>query len=183
MSRFVEECRREWRRLGVPEAVANEMAADLTADLEEAEAEGAGPEDVLGTAVFDARTFAASWAEERGVTGMEPHRTPLLRQPLLPALAAGALAVLTIMAGLAILTTRSSSVAAVAVARRFSFAGRPPAIHVVPGQGRIFTQFSGPGSDFYPVAWVLLVAGVAALVLAALYWSPWTRYRRVASRS
>jgi hypothetical protein len=46
---FVEECRREWRRLRVPDRVANEMAADLKADLDEAEAEGASPEAVLGS--------------------------------------------------------------------------------------------------------------------------------------
>jgi len=40
VNEFVEECRREWRRLGVPDPIANEMAADLTADIEEAEAEG-----------------------------------------------------------------------------------------------------------------------------------------------
>ena len=38
MNEFVEECRREWNRLGVPDPVANEMAAELEADLEEAEA-------------------------------------------------------------------------------------------------------------------------------------------------
>lgn len=62
MSRFVDECRKEWHRLGVPEAVSNEMAADLDADLAEAEAEGASPEHVLGNGVFDAHSFAASWA-------------------------------------------------------------------------------------------------------------------------
>jgi hypothetical protein len=64
---FVEECRREWSRLGVSDSVANEMAADLEADLAEAAAEGASPEDVLGTAAFDPRSFAVSWAAERGV--------------------------------------------------------------------------------------------------------------------
>lgn len=48
MSEFVENCRREWKRLGVPAAVSDEMAADLAADLAEAEAEGVGPEKVLG---------------------------------------------------------------------------------------------------------------------------------------
>ncbi len=62
MNEFVDECRREWRRLGVPDPVANEMAADLTADLEEAEAEGGSPEDVLGNSAFDPRRFAAAWA-------------------------------------------------------------------------------------------------------------------------
>ena len=45
MNDFVEECRREWRRLRVPKHLADEMAAELAADLEEA-----APEDVLGTA-------------------------------------------------------------------------------------------------------------------------------------
>lgn len=66
MSKFVEECRREWKRLGVPDAVANEMAADLTADLAEAEAEGASIEDVLGSSALHPRSFADSWASERG---------------------------------------------------------------------------------------------------------------------
>jgi hypothetical protein len=64
---FVKKCRREWKRLRVPEAIANEMAADLEADLKEAEADGASLEEVLGTAVFDPPAFAASWAAERGV--------------------------------------------------------------------------------------------------------------------
>ena len=75
MSEFVEECRREWRRLGVPDPVANEMAADLSADLEEAEAEGGSPEDVLGNSAFDPRRFAAAWAVARGVTS-QPARRP-----------------------------------------------------------------------------------------------------------
>lgn len=53
MNEFVEECRREWKRLRVPDAVAAEMAADLAADLEEAEAEGASAEEVLGGSAFD----------------------------------------------------------------------------------------------------------------------------------
>ena len=67
MSTFVDECRREWKRLGVPRAVAEEMAADLEADLKEAESDGASLEEVLGSGAFDPRSFAASWAAERGV--------------------------------------------------------------------------------------------------------------------
>ena len=55
MNEFVEECRREWRRLGVPDPIANEMAADLTADIEEAESEGGTAEDVVGNGAFDPR--------------------------------------------------------------------------------------------------------------------------------
>ena len=103
MSEFVEECRREWRRLGVPDPVANEMAADLSADLEEAEAEGGSPEDVLGNSAFDPRRFAAAWAVARGVTSQPAvDRPSLWRRPVAVALAAF-LAVLTVGAGLALL--------------------------------------------------------------------------------
>src|SRR5438128_11349072 len=69
---FVEECRREWKRLRVPDPVANEMAADLAADLEEAEAEGVSPEELLGSGASDPRSFAASWAAARGVGQRSP---------------------------------------------------------------------------------------------------------------
>ena len=109
MSDFVEECRREWRRLGVPEPVANEMAADLTADLEEAEAEGGSPEDVLGNSAFDPRRFAAAWAAARGVTSAPtPYRPPPWRTPIAIALSV-VVGVLTIGAGLALAVGRSSS--------------------------------------------------------------------------
>lgn len=81
MSEFVEECRREWKRLGVPAPVANEMAADLAADLKEADAEGVSPEEVLGSSAFDPQSFAASWAAERGVIDHPRSRT-LARKPL-----------------------------------------------------------------------------------------------------
>jgi hypothetical protein len=89
VSQFVEECRKEWHRLGVAEAVANEMAADLEVDLAEAEADGVGPEAVLGNGFFDAQAFAASWAEARGVADTG-RRTPGSKRPPVWALAAGA---------------------------------------------------------------------------------------------
>src|SRR6266516_556314 len=79
VSEFVEECRREWKRLRVPDLIANEMAADLAADLREAEAEGASAEEVLGSGAFDPRSFAASWAAERGVIPQPP---PLSRDTI-----------------------------------------------------------------------------------------------------
>jgi hypothetical protein len=63
MNEFVDQCRREWRRLGVSPAVAQEMAEELAADL----AEGASVEDVLEADAADARSFAERWARERGV--------------------------------------------------------------------------------------------------------------------
>src|SRR5215472_12587422 len=67
MSDFVEQCRREWKRLGVPDPLAEEMATDLASDLAEAEAEGVSSEELLGRSVFDPPSFAASWAAERGI--------------------------------------------------------------------------------------------------------------------
>lgn len=51
----------------MPDPVANEMAADLAADLAEAEAEGASAEQVLGSGAFDPHAFAASWAAAAAV--------------------------------------------------------------------------------------------------------------------
>jgi hypothetical protein len=62
MNEFIDECRRELKRLRVPDRVADEMAGELAADLNE----GASPEDVLGADAVDARSFAHTWAVERG---------------------------------------------------------------------------------------------------------------------
>ena len=90
MNPFVEECRREWKRLGVPDPVANEMAADLEADLAEAEADGTSAEEVLGTGAFDAPAFAAAWAAERGVVPPPtPSGTTRVRRSRAPYVIAG----------------------------------------------------------------------------------------------
>lgn len=65
MSTFVDECRREWRRLGVPDLIADEMASDLEADLAEARADGVPEAEILGES--DPRRFAESWASARGL--------------------------------------------------------------------------------------------------------------------
>ena len=137
MNEFVEECRREWRRLGVPDPIANEMAADLTADIEEAEAEGGSAEDVLGNSVFDARRFAASWAGARGVTAPVPPDGPPNRprhtpdvpgdRPSLPSLPS------SLLAAVALLLGRRSASAAVSVRR----------ILGAPGPGRLLRPWSG----------------------------------------
>ena len=88
MSDFVAECRREWKRLRVPDAVADEMAAELSADLSEAAAEGVSPEEVLGASANDPRSFAASWAVERGVIeSPAPKSRPRARSLLLAVMA------------------------------------------------------------------------------------------------
>jgi hypothetical protein len=65
MTAFVEECRREWERLGVPQLLADEMATELETDLAEAEADGVSAAEMLGES--DPRRFAATWASERGL--------------------------------------------------------------------------------------------------------------------
>jgi hypothetical protein len=65
MNAFVDECRREWKRLGVPDSLAEEMASDLEADLEDASAEGVSGPEVLGES--DPRRFAANLAVARGL--------------------------------------------------------------------------------------------------------------------
>jgi hypothetical protein len=65
MTAFVEECRQEWRRLGVPDGLAEEMATELESDLAEAEADGVSAAELLGES--DPRRFAATWARERGL--------------------------------------------------------------------------------------------------------------------
>jgi hypothetical protein len=175
VSEFVDECRREWRRLGVADPVANEMAADLTADLEEAEAEGGSPEDVLGNSAFDPRRFAAAWAVARGVTGPPvPDRGRMWRPSVAIALTV-ILAMITVGGGLVLLVGTRGQSFAVAVHRAVV---SPPSIRLFgPGPGQFVprppfaaTQFAGV--DFRPLALLLVIVGLVGLgVLAVLYWS------------
>jgi hypothetical protein len=75
VNQFIEECRREWRRLRVPKSIEDEMAEELETDLVEACAEGVTPEEIVGT---DARSFARSWAAERTVARRPPRRVLLV---------------------------------------------------------------------------------------------------------
>jgi hypothetical protein len=175
MSPFVKACQREWKRLGVPEGAANEMAADLEADLTEAQADGLSPEAVLGNGYFDAKSFAASWALSRGVAHVIRRRAPTVQLTTRTlTLAAGALACLAVAAvGLLLLAGRafgSMSVSAVAVPRSLS---RPvPGIFVSPHR-----FFSGPGIGVDPLGWIFLVAGLVGLGVTLWIWKPWSTPR------
>lgn len=70
MNSFVDECRLEWKRLGVPDSLAEEMASDLEADLEDANAEGVPAPEVVGDG--DPRRLARDWAVARGLVRDEP---------------------------------------------------------------------------------------------------------------
>ena len=191
MSEFVDECRREWKRLRVPDPVANEMAADLAADLEEAEAEGASAEEVLGSGAFDPRSFAASWAAERGVVPPPPGQgaSPSPRRSRMPVAIAIAVFVATIVVGLVMLTSRPGvSVQRSALALPF---GPVPRAEVAPTfgpRGRLvppvhdFAVLNGPVAAVHTVGLVLLLIGIVGLILTLLYWSPWAGERSLSRR-
>lgn len=175
MSQFVEQCRKEWKRLGVPPAVAEEMAIDLEADLAEAAGEGASAEQVLGNGAFDARTFAASWASARGL--VRPGARILTgTAQLWGLLASTAASVLMILVGLAALATGSADVFAVAAVRRSvslpfpgSLGGARRFTDVGPGPGQVFASH-GP---LHLGGFFLLAAGLIGLGVSIYLWWRW----------
>ncbi len=172
MNEFVDECRREWRRLGVPDPIANEMAADLTADIDEAESEGGSAEDVLGNSTFDPRRFAGSWAAARGVTAPPASASPRRRWPALAFGLVGSAALLA-LAG-AVLAGGRQSAAAISSVRR-NLAG-PRSVRVFPGSPIVLQRF-----QHFPTlaifALLLLVVGVVGVALAVLYLTRWNGSR------
>jgi hypothetical protein len=184
---FVGECRREWRRLGVPDPVANEMAADLRADLEEAAAEGATPEDVLGAGAFDACAFATAWAAERGVIHQRSGIAWRGRRRVGLPVAIAALAVVAIVGAVLVVVASQPDEATrelfppPPVASEAITAVAPPRVAVSPDGGTIWV---GPGNGTLVavdadegfsetariVGSVLLGAALAAILLATLVW-------------
>lgn len=177
MNEFVQECLREWRRLGVPDPVANEMAADLSADLDEAADEGGSPEDVLGNSAFDPRRFAAAWAVARGVAGPPATERTSTWRPLVAIALSVILTMMAIVATLALAVGTRGHEVSVAVRR---FAVGPGSIRLFsPGQGAF--QVPGPpfvrtqvmGVGIVPIAGLILVIAVLGLgALAVYFWSP-----------
>jgi hypothetical protein len=184
VNEFVEECRREWRRLGVPDPIANEMAADLTADIEAAEADGGSAEDVLGNSFFDPRRFAAAWASARGVTAppaavepfapLEPDRPTWLR-PLM-VIGAAFVGFFVLLAASALVVGRHGVAVASSVARIL-----PPGPTRVRGSfgpfhfvGTRFFMFQN-GTPLLALALVALLGIVIALGLVLLAQISWPR--------
>jgi hypothetical protein len=200
VNQFIEECRREWKRLRVPDQVANEMAADLAADLTEAESEGASAEELLGSGAADARSFAESWAAERGVIP-PPRLTARLRRRSLVLTAIAALTVITAVgAALAIFASPDASAPTAAIAVPPEFAAPrapatmaairvpPPPIFADPsaplavwikrdGRGVVLAQASGSGVEINTVGSILLIVGIVGIILSLLFlW--WSSLRR-----
>jgi hypothetical protein len=105
MPAFIEECRYEWKRLGVPDSMAEEMATELEADLAEAEADGISAAEILGES--DPRRFAATWARERGLVSEPPPKKS--RKWLWIGLAVGLVLVFVALPALALIGVGSGS--------------------------------------------------------------------------
>jgi hypothetical protein len=199
VNQFIEECRREWKRLRVPDQVANDMAADLAADLKEAEAEGASAEEVLGSGATDPRSFAASWAAERGV--IPPARgTARLRRRSLVLAAIAALTVIAAIGAALVLFASPHSAPTVATAVPPEFAASrapariaalrvpPPPIFAAPrapvavwikpdGRGVVLAQAKGSGVEVNEVGSILLSVGIVGIILSLLF-GLWSSRRR-----
>jgi hypothetical protein len=177
MSDFVEQCRSEWKRLGVPDPLAEEMATDLAADLREAEADGLSAEELLGSSAFDPRSFAGSWAAERGIIPVAPSGGNARRRPRV-LVAFTALAAMTLFVAALLLLTGQPKVSVVAsAAKPAHLQAPPPAFLVPPGAGQQVLQTSASS----PVEWILLLLALFALGFAAWLWSNWNRSRRPAA--
>jgi hypothetical protein len=166
MSDFVEQCRREWRRLGVPDPLAEEMATELASDLSEAEAEGVSAEGLLGRSAFDPPSFAATWAAERGILPkQQPSQTTVRRRPLFLAAYTGAAAIALLVATTLLLTREPNLTLATSGTRPHLLAPLPPGVG-----GQVHTT-----SASTPIEWILLLLAIIALGFAARLWSTRSR--------
>jgi hypothetical protein len=168
MNEFVDECRREWKRLGVADDVAEEMATEVAADLAEAEAEGVPVEDVVGS---DARVFANEWATARGV---------ITRRRRIPwaAVAVAALALVASAGGVLVMTDSTSSSREIALVRLDSSAVNR-LVAVAPSGHRLViaappppnaTTSTSSDGDTRTFGSILLFGALAAIVLVTLFW-------------
>jgi hypothetical protein len=160
MSDFVEKCRREWRRLGVSDPLADEMAADLASDLGEAEAEGVSAEELLGRSAFDPPSFAATWAAARGVVPEQPNPANGRRRPVFLMAFTGAAAIALVAAAALLLTGEPKVTLTTTGTKPLVLPPLPPG----PG-GRVEST-----SASTPVEWILLIVAIIALGFAVRLW-------------
>jgi hypothetical protein len=170
---FVEECRKEWRRLGVANPLAEEMASDLASDLAEAEAEGVSAEEFLGRNIFDPGSFAAAWATERGIIPVRPTRGNTGRRPLVLVAFTAFAAIALVIAALLILTGEPKLSVVTSRTGQPHLPSVPPSPFGPTGPSRLVPQ---PNTSA-PVEWILLFFAIIALAFAAWLWSRWGRSR------
>ena len=173
MTDFIDECRREWRRLGVPDTLAEEMGADLASDLAEAENDGVSTEELLGS---DPRSFAASLAAERGVIPVSPSPRRARRRPAVLVAFTALAALVLAFAARALLTGQPRATLVT------HLSGKPG--HHLPAASPFPFAPSGSvqrvfdlGNLSAPIEWILLVLAILALGFAAWLWSNWGRPR------
>lgn len=167
MSEFVRRCRREWRRLGVPDSLAEEMATDLAADLREAEAEGVTAEELLGNSAFDPPSFAATWAAERGIIPEPPPSQGVAHRKPVSLVAFTATAAIALIVAAVLLLTGEPKLTL------HTHGSRPPGplSPVPPGIGGQVHSTSASA----PIEWIFLVLAIIALGFAARLWTKWSR--------
>ena len=168
MSDFVDQCRREWKRLGVLDPIAWEMATDLASDIHEAEADGISIEELLGSSASDPRGFAASWATERGIITVRSARRGRLALLAFTGVAALAL----IVAALLLVTGEPKVGLITSGATRLRSIGA--AASFVPPPSRV------QASAAAPIEWMLLCLAIVALGFSAWLWSRSSRSRPLA---
>jgi hypothetical protein len=187
VNEFVQECRREWKRLRVPDPVADDMAAELTADLDEAAAEGGSPEEVLGRTASDPRSFAAAWAGERGLVPPQSLTARLRRRSRLPMAIAALTIVAAVGAALVVFASPNASarVAELPLPQLSAYPTRAEAARQMwvsaNARGRVWVteaDAQASGVDIHRVGSILWIAGIAGVILSLplLFWSSPRRF-------
>ncbi len=173
MTDFLEQCRAEWRHLGVSDELATEMATDLASDLAEAEADGVSAEELLGS---DPRSFAASWAAERGVIPAAPSPGKARRRPFILIAFTVVAALVLVFAARGLLTGQPKATLTTTVSGTpgHHLPTAPPFPFAPPGGAqRVFVL----GNLAAPIEWVLLVFAIVALGFAVWLWTNWSHSR------
>src|SRR5262249_1399970 len=125
---------------------------------------------------FDPRSFAASWAAERGIIPASRSRGNAGRRPLVLA-AFTAVSALTLVVSALLLLTGQPTVTLVASGARPHLPS--PSSVVPPGPGRPVLN----AHTSAPVEWILLFLAIVALGFAAWLWSNWSRSRPPTARA
>ena len=190
MNKFVEQCRHEWKRLGVPDSVAEEMTAELAADLNEAEADGVSARELLGNAATDARSFAASWADERAVIPLAGATARLPGRTLILAAIAALTIITAVGAGLVLLASPQATAPPAASDVLLAAPPEPTSIPVsaqlpvvspdglhrvwIASDGLVTVRpTGGSGVEIHTAGSILLIVGIAGVItsLLLLLWS------------
>lgn len=141
--------------------------------FKEAEAEGISAEEFLGSSVFDPRSFAASWAAERGIIPVPPTRGSARRRPLVLVAFTAVAALAALVAALLIVTGQPTMSIVASKTRRAQLPLPLPSNIVTTGSSRVVIAASASA----PIEWILLLFAIIALAFAAWLWARWGRSR------